>query len=125
MTKSRRTTLLTTASMWSFGHTFLHELRGASKVGLGSGQHHHAVTFAPVDDRSRRKYFARLLVRILRFAGKRRLVHAQTSVEEFHIRRDDVARPHANDVAGDQFPGRNDLPARITPDPRANLQPFP
>ena len=49
----------------------------------------------------------------------------QRSREEFHVRRDDVAGAHANDVAGDQLPGGNDLPARIAPDARTDLQPSP
>ena len=103
----------------------LHEFRGAAKIGLRPGQHHHAVAFAPADDGPRREHFAGRLVRVLRFAGERRLVHAQRSGEEFHVRRDDVAGSHANDVAGDQLPGGNDLPVRIAPDARTDLQPSP
>jgi hypothetical protein len=108
-----------------FRTRLLHEFRGAAKVGLRPGQHHHAVAFAPADDGPRREHFAGRFVRVLRFAGERRLVHGQRSGEEFHVRRDDVAGPHANDVAGDQLPGGNDLPARIAPDARTDLQPFP
>ena len=77
MTKSQRTTLATTASMWSFGTRLLHEFRGAAKIGLRPGQHHHAVAFAPADDGPRREHFAGRLVRVLRFAGERRLIDAQ------------------------------------------------
>ena len=62
------------------------------------------------------------LVRVLRFAGEGRLVHGQRSCEELHVRRDDVAGSHPHDVAGDQVPGRNDLPVRIAPDARTDLQ---
>ena len=101
----------------------LYEFRRAAKVGLRSGQHDHAVALASADDRSRRQHVAGRLVRILRFAGERRLVHAQRAREDFHVRRNDVAWAHAHDVAGDQFPGGNDLPARLAPDARIDLQP--
>jgi hypothetical protein len=78
-----------------------------------------------VDDGPRRKHVTGRLVGILRLARESRLVNAQCSGEEFHIRRDDVAGSHANDVAGDQFPGGNDLPARIAADAGIDLQPPP
>src|ERR1039458_8304278 len=49
----------------------------------------------------------------------------RVSDRKFHVRRDDVAGSHANDVAGDQLPGGNDLPAGIAPDARTDLQSFP
>ena len=58
MTKSQRTTLEITASMWSLGRALLHELGGAAKIGLRPRQHHHAVAFSPADDGARREHFA-------------------------------------------------------------------
>ena len=100
----------------------LHEFRGAAKVGLRPGQHHHAVAFAPADDGPRREHVAGRLVGVLRLAGEGRLVDAQRSGQELHVRRDDVAGAHADDVAGDQFPGGNDLPARLAQHARTDLQ---
>ena len=113
MTKSQRTTLATTASMWSFGRACLHQLGGAAEVGPGPGQHDHAVAFAPADDGPRRQHVAGRLVDVLRLAGEGRLVDAQRSGQELDVRRDDVARAHADDVAGDQLAGGNDLPAPL------------
>ena len=53
------------------------------------------------------------------------MVDAQRSGEEFQVRRDDVTGPHTNDVAGDQFPGGNDLPLSLALDAGTDLQPFP
>ncbi|OIQ76994.1 hypothetical protein GALL_413190 [mine drainage metagenome] len=103
----------------------LHQLRGAAEVGLGPGQHDHAVAFAAADDGARGEHFAGALVCILRLAGERGLVDAQGAGHQLHVRRDDVSGPHANDVAGNQLAGRNDLPVRIAQHARADLQPPP
>ena len=125
MTKSQRTTLRHHRFDVELRARRLHEFRGAAEVGLRPRQHHHAVAFPPADDGPRREHVAGRLVRILRLAGEGRLVDAQHSGQELHIRRDDVARAHADDVAGDQFPGGNDLPARIAQHARTDLQPSP
>ncbi len=52
-------------------------------------------------------------------------IDAQCSREKFHVRRDDVAGTHADNVAGNQFPCGNDLPVRIAPDTRTDLQALP
>ena len=108
-----------------FRARLLYKLRRAAKVSLCPGQHNDAVAFALTDDRARREHFAGRLVGVFRFAGKRRLVHAHGSREKFDVRRDDVAGAHTNDVAGNQLPGGNDLPARIATDARADLQALP
>ena len=108
-----------------FRTCLLHELCGAAEVSLRPSQHDHPVAFAPADDGPRRKHFARLLVHVRRFAGERRLVNTQLSREEFHVRRDDVTRSHADDIAGNQLAGGNDLPARIASNARIDLQSLP
>ncbi len=103
----------------------LHQFGGAAKIGLRPGQDHHAVALAAAHDRSRRKNFGRRLVRVLRLAGEGGLVYAQLAAEQFHIRRDDVAGAHADDVAGNQLPCGNDLPVCLAQHARADLQAFP
>ena len=91
------------------------------KIGLRPGQHDHTVALAPADDGPRREPLTGCLVRVLRFARERRLVHGQRFREEFQVRLDDVAGSHANDVAGDQLTGWNDLPTGIAQDARTDL----
>jgi len=66
-----------------FRSRLLHQLGGAAKVGLRPGQHDHAVAFAPPNDGSRRKHFAKRLVCVLRLAGERRLVTVNAPVRSF------------------------------------------
>ena len=61
-------------------------------------------------------------VGVLRFAGERRLVHSQRPSNEFHISGNDVARTHANNIAGNQLPRGNELPLRFAQNPRTDLQ---
>ena len=65
------------------------------------------------------------LVYILRLAREGRLIDAQGSGQDLHVRRNDVTGAHADDVAGDQFSGGNDLPARIAQHARTDLEPSP
>ena len=50
------------------------------------------------------------------------MINAQGSGQELHVCRDDVAGTHTDDVAGDQISGRNDLPGRVAPHTRTDLQ---
>ena len=53
------------------------------------------------------------------------MIDAQGSGQNLHVRRNDVAGPDADDVAGNQFAGGNDLPVRIAQHARADLEPSP
>ena len=76
-------------------------------------------------DGARREHVARRLVYILRLAREGRLIDAQGSGQELHVGRDDVAGTHADDVAGHQFSGGNDLPVRVAQHAGTDLEPSP
>ena len=103
----------------------LDQLRGPPKVGLRSRQNHHAVALAVTDNRPRGQDVGWVLANLLRFAGESRLVYAHRPAEEPDVGRNDVAGADADNVAGDQLVGRNELPGRIPPHAGHDLQAFP
>ena len=60
-----------------------------------------------------------------RFAGQRGLVHEQRAVSDLHVRRHDAALAQMEDIAGDEFFGRERDPLAVAPHARLDAQLLP
>ena len=100
------------------GFRALHQLRRFAKIGVGAGGIDHGGDFTLANDRSGKYCFTGFAGGGKRFSRQGRLIHLdRVAVQQARIRWHNVAQPHANNVARDQFTRRrvDPLPVAFHP----------
>ena len=101
----------------------LHQFGRLAEIGMGTGGVDQGADLPLADDRTGKHRISGFVGNRQRFAGQRRLIDLDlVALEQPCVGRDDITEAQADDVAGDQFPGRRRHPFAVADHPGLDRQ---